>query len=306
MGFRLKGLLTVFLVVVLFGAFFSLIFLSGFGEVVGLVEEVEIREYEGEDLSSINDFRENSILGPQYVDMQNYSLVVEGLVENELELSYDEVLDGFESVQKVVTLHCVEGWSVTLLWEGVRLEDLFDLANVNSEASVVIFHAYDGYSTSLPLEYILDNRIIMAYKMNNVTLPPERGFPFELVAESKYGYKWIRWITKIELSIDEEFRGYWELRGYSNDAEISAGKPAPTTDFANLPRFTPSPTPTPSLSPSVEPTNIPTPTPTQEPTSTPSPIPVSGEGSLPLEYVALGIGVVSSVLALLVFVMRRK
>ena len=301
----MKGLWTVFLVVVLISAFFSLIFLSGFNEVLGLGEEVEIREYKGEYLSSIDDFRENSILGPQYVDMQNYSLVVEGLVENELEFSYDEVLDGFESVQKVVTLLCVDGWSVTLLWEGVRLEDLFDLANVNSEASVVIFHAYDGYSTSLPLEYILDNRIIIAYKMNNVTLPPERGFPFELVAESKFGYKWIKWITKIELSNDEEFRGYWELRGYSNYAETSESYPTPPIDFFTpLPKFTPSPTITPSLSPSVDPTNIPTPT--QEPTSTPSPTPVKGEGSLPLEYVVLGIGVLSGVIALLVFVMRRK
>ncbi len=91
------------------------------------------------DLSSIDDFRENSILGPQYIDVENYSLVVAGLVENELEFSYDEVLDSFESSKKVVTLNCVEGWSVTLLWEGVRLEDIFDLANLSSEASVVIF-----------------------------------------------------------------------------------------------------------------------------------------------------------------------
>ena len=191
------------------------------------VEEVEIREYEGEDLSSIDDFRENSISGPQYVDSENYSLVIMGLVENKLEFSYNEILDSFESHKKVVTLHCVEGWSVKLLWEGVLLEDIFNLANVSSESSIVIFHAYDGYTTSLPLDYILDNRIILAYKMNNLTLPPERGFPFELVAESKYGYKWIKWITKIELSSNTDYRGYWETRGFSNDAEISAnGRPA--------------------------------------------------------------------------------
>jgi len=63
----------------------------------------------------------------------------------------------------------------------------------------------------------------MAYKMNDLTLPPERGFPFQLVAEKKWGYKWIKWITKIELSDDEEYRGYWESRGYSNEADLVKG-----------------------------------------------------------------------------------
>lgn len=48
--------------------------------------------------------------------------------------------------------------------------------NVNPEANTVIFHAYDGYTTSLPLDYIIDNNIMLAYKMNDVTLLPERGF----------------------------------------------------------------------------------------------------------------------------------
>jgi len=56
--------------------------------------------------------------------------------------------------------------------------------------------------------------------MNEITVPPERGFPFELVAESKWGYKWIKWITAIELSDDVDYRGYWEKRGYSNAADL--------------------------------------------------------------------------------------
>jgi DMSO/TMAO reductase YedYZ molybdopterin-dependent catalytic subunit len=84
----------------------------------------------------------------------------------------------------------------------------------------VIFYAYDGYSTSLPLNYILEKDILIAYKMNGLTLPPERGFPFELVAESKYGYKWVKWITAIELSDNVNYKGYWESRGFSNDATV--------------------------------------------------------------------------------------
>lgn len=183
-------------------------------------EYVEVREYEGQDLSSISSFRENSIKGPQYINAENYSLTVTGLVNNELEYTYDEVLYNYPSFKKVVTLRCVEGWSVTILWEGIQLKDLIADAEVNPEATTVIFYAYDGYSTSLPLGYIIDNNIMMAYKMNNVTLPPERGFPFQLVAESKWGYKWIKWITAIELSDNEDYRGYWESRGYPNDADL--------------------------------------------------------------------------------------
>jgi len=88
---------------------------------------------------------------------------------------------------------------------------------------VVIFHAYDGYTTSFPLNYIMGNDIMMAYKMNEFALPPERGYPFQLVAESKWGYKWIRWITEIELSDDVNYRGYWESRGYSNTGDLDKG-----------------------------------------------------------------------------------
>jgi DMSO/TMAO reductase YedYZ molybdopterin-dependent catalytic subunit len=185
------------------------------------LENVEIREYEGQDLSSINDFRENSIKGPQHIDVEDYRLTVTGLVKNEAEYTYDDVISNYQSFNKVVTLHCVEGWSVTILWEGILVEDLLEEAEADPKTTVVIFYAYDGYSTSLPLDYIIDNNIMIAYKMNNVTLPPERGFPFQLVAESKWGYKWIKWITELKLSDNEDYRGYWESRGYPNDADLS-------------------------------------------------------------------------------------
>ena len=183
------------------------------------LETVEIREYEGKDLSSIDDFFENSINGPQHIDIETYRLTVTGLVNNELEYTYDDVIGNYPLFKKVVTLHCVEGWKVTLFWEGILLKDLLADAEVDLRATTVIFYAYDGYSTSVPLDYIIDNNIFMAYKMNNVTLPPERGFPFQLVAESKWGYKWIKWITTIELSDNQDYRGYWESRGYPNDAD---------------------------------------------------------------------------------------
>jgi len=181
---------------------------------------VEVREYEGVDLSSINAFRENSIRGPQEINVENYTLSITGLVTNSTSYTYDEVLNRYQHYKKVVTLDCVEGWSVTILWEGVLVRDLLAKAEPLENAEVIIFHAYDGYTTSLPIDYVMDNDILMAYKMNDVILPPERGFPFQLVAESKWGYKWIKWVTEIELSADASYRGYWESRGYSNSADL--------------------------------------------------------------------------------------
>lgn len=182
---------------------------------------IEITEYEGVDLSSISDFRENSIKGPQFVDLDTYQLQITGLVEHPTALDYEEVVAGHPSYEKVVTLDCVEGWRVTILWEGVLVEDLIARAGALPEATVVIFHAYDGYTTSVPLDYIVDRDIILAHRMNDVVLPPERGAPFQLVAESKWGYKWIKWVTEIELSDDETYKGFWETRGYSNTGNVT-------------------------------------------------------------------------------------
>lgn len=184
---------------------------------------VEVKEYQGENLSSLDDFRENSIKGPQYVDAETYRLKITGLVESPKSYAYNEVLDNNQHYKKVVTLNCVEGWSVKILWEGVLARDLIGELSPLPDAKVVIFHAYDGYTTSFPLDYILNNDIIIAYKMNDVAIPPERGFPFELVAESKWGYKWIKWITEIELSDDVNYQGYWESRGYSDSGDLDEG-----------------------------------------------------------------------------------
>ena len=125
-----------------------------------------------------------------------------------------------EAFTKLVTLNCVEGWSVDILWEGVLVAELLEQAGADPDARVIIFRAYDDYSTSLPAEYIRDEEILLAYQMNGVELPSERGFPFQLVAEEKWGYKWIKWVTEIEVSDDTSFEGYWESRGYSNEGDL--------------------------------------------------------------------------------------
>jgi DMSO/TMAO reductase YedYZ molybdopterin-dependent catalytic subunit len=181
----------------------------------------QVREYHGENLSSITDFRENSIKGPQDIPIDAYRLAVGGLVEEPREYTYDEVLAAFPHYSKVVTLYCVEGWDVTILWEGVLISDILEASGAAPDATTVIFTAYDGYSTSLPLDYLVENDILLAYAENGVTLPPELGYPFQLVAEDRWGYKWIKWVTSIEVSNDTSYRGYWERRGYSNEGDLN-------------------------------------------------------------------------------------
>ncbi|MBN1860883.1 MAG: molybdopterin-dependent oxidoreductase [Candidatus Thermoplasmatota archaeon] len=185
------------------------------------LDAVEIRDYQGEKLSSVNDFRENSIKGPQYLNTTTYQLKITGLVTTQKNYTYEEIITNFQPYKKVVTLECVEGWSVKILWEGFLIRDLLSQAQPTSSANTLVFKAYDGYTTSFPLNYTTENNILLAYKMNNATLPPERGFPFQLVAESKWGYKWIKWVTEIELSENPEYKGYWESRGYSNTGDLN-------------------------------------------------------------------------------------
>jgi len=184
------------------------------------LEAVEIKNYQGDKLGSITSFNENSIKGPQYVDISAYRLKITGLANTPMSYTYDDVVSKHRSYTKLLTINCVEGWSVKILWEGLQLKDLLDEANVKPEAKVVIFHAYDGYTTSLPLQYILDKNLLLAYKMNGVILPSERGYPFTLVAEDKWGYKWIKWVNEIELSDNTNYKGYWESAGYSNDGSL--------------------------------------------------------------------------------------
>jgi DMSO/TMAO reductase YedYZ molybdopterin-dependent catalytic subunit len=179
----------------------------------------EIQEYQGKLLSPAVGPRDNSIKGVQDVDIDSYTLRVTGLVNNEITMNYAQVLE-MTSYKRLITLFCVEGWDATILWEGVSLVELINNANPRSDAVTVIFHAADGYTTSLPWSVVKEKQLILAYKANEIVLPPEMGYPFIVVAEDKLGYKWARWVTKIELSDNKDYKGFWESRGYTNEANI--------------------------------------------------------------------------------------
>lgn len=182
--------------------------------------ESEVREYQGARLDPAVGPRDNSIKGIQQVDVGAYRLKIGGLTDKEVTLTYDEV-KALTPYERLITLYCVEGWDATILWRGVALSDLINLAGAKPEAVTVIFEAVDGYTTSLPLQDVLDRDLILAYSANGLDLPPSMGYPFIVVAEDKLGYKWARWVSGITLSDDADYRGFWEKLGYPNDADVT-------------------------------------------------------------------------------------
>ncbi len=198
----------------------------------------EVTQYQGQNLTSISDFLEDinqhpdvAIDGTQHINQTTYRLTVTGLVNNTLKYTYDDVVNNFPLYQQVGTLLCVEGWSVTMLWQGVLINDLLQEAGASPNATTLIFSASDGYTTELPMNYVVQNNLILAYKVNNVTLPAAAGFPLMLIAQNQYGYKWIKWVTSIDVSNDSSYLGDWESRGYPNNATVSDPNAITNSDY---------------------------------------------------------------------------
>ena len=183
---------------------------------------VEATEFNGQKLTPINQQNNNALAGTQIIDQATYKLTVDGLVDHPLSLSYAD-LQAYPQISQLTDLNCVEGWDFIAKWTGPDLSAIFADAGVKPEAKIAIFYTIDvptGYS-SLDLSYIEGNHIIIALKDNDIILPADRGFPFQVIAMSKFGYKWAKWVTRIELSSDTSFRGYWESAGYNNNADIN-------------------------------------------------------------------------------------
>jgi DMSO/TMAO reductase YedYZ molybdopterin-dependent catalytic subunit len=184
----------------------------------GHLSETEAVEYHGTKLVPLSRQGNNAIKGTQRINKETYRLYVTGLIEHELNLTYSQILE-LPAYSELVYMPCVEGWGFNAKWTGFRVTDLLNLTGLKPGANYVLFTSADGYTTSLPLDYLQKSNILVAYGINDRTLPQDRGFPLQLVAKGKYGYKWAKWITKIEVT-NIDARGYWETRGYSNSAYI--------------------------------------------------------------------------------------
>lgn len=153
------------------------------------------------------------------IDIQDWVLRVDGLVENPLNLTYENITS-FPAVSDVVTLKCVAGPQGTANWTGVRLSAILDMAGIKDGASEVVFFAEDGFSSSLEIADATMPDVILAYEMNGDTLPVDHGYPVRLVVPGKYGYKWVKWIVNIQV-VGYDYKGYWESRGWDDDADVS-------------------------------------------------------------------------------------
>lgn len=151
-------------------------------------------------------------------DPEIWDFRVEGSVENPVRLSYEEFLK-LPKVVSVSDFHCVTGWSrLDNRWEGVLFKTVFDFVRPLREVKYVTVVAEENYTTSLPLAELLDDDVLLAYKLNDKPLDPEHGGPLRLVVPKKYAYKSAKWVRKLRFTEEQEL-GYWEKRGYSNTAD---------------------------------------------------------------------------------------
>lgn len=152
------------------------------------------------------------------IDGDTWTLTIDGVVENETVLTLDQITS-MPSKEVKATLKCVDGYSGTAVWKGVPLSYVLDLAGVQEGADEVLFRASDTYHSSLTLEDAYAEDVLLCYEMNGETLPKNQGYPLKVVVPGKWGYKWVKWIYRIEV-IDYDHQGYWESRGWDDDADI--------------------------------------------------------------------------------------
>lgn len=153
------------------------------------------------------------------IDLNTWSLTVDGEVKNPLKLSWQEI-PKLPKIESVSDFHCVEGWSVlNCCWEGVQFKHIVDLVKPRENAKTVYFYCADGYTTSLLLEELLGKDVLLAYKLDGKFLETGTGAPLRLVVPDKYAYKSAMWLTGIKFSSKKEL-GYWEKKGYSDTADV--------------------------------------------------------------------------------------
>ena len=189
----------------------------------------EMNEIEGISpyITSNKDFyRIDTALRVPTIEPADWSLTLNGLVENPYELSYDEILE-MDLVKKDVTLTCVSneiGGPLVgnAVWSGVPLSEIISKSEPLPEAQQVMCHSVDGFTAGFPIENIFDGRTaLLAVGMNGRPLPVIHGFPARLVVAGLYGYvSAVKWIKRIEICTWDGNDGYWIPRGWSKKAPI--------------------------------------------------------------------------------------
>jgi DMSO/TMAO reductase YedYZ molybdopterin-dependent catalytic subunit len=157
------------------------------------------------------------VWGTPAVAPERWTLTVDGLVEAPLVLRWEDLL-ALPQEEQQADFHCVTGWSILdLALRGAALDAVIALAGARPDASHVMTHGADGYSTNLPLEEALKPDVLLVHTLDGAPLPPDHGGPVRIVVPQLWAWKGAKWVSRIEL-LPHDRRGYWEIRGYSNTA----------------------------------------------------------------------------------------
>jgi DMSO/TMAO reductase YedYZ molybdopterin-dependent catalytic subunit/flagellar biosynthesis protein FliQ len=168
---------------------------------------------------------DTALVVPQ-VDPADWSLRIHGLVENEVTITWDELL-ALPLEESITTLTCVSnevGGELigNALWLGYPIRELLARAVPTADADMVLSRSIDGFTASSPLEALTDARnAILAVGMNGEPLPPEHGFPVRMVVPGLYGYvSATKWVTELEVTRFDAAKAYWSTRGWSERGPI--------------------------------------------------------------------------------------
>ncbi len=153
-------------------------------------------------------------------DEREWRLEIDGLVERPVSLTYAQLL-ALPRARQVTDFHCVTGWSVPKVrWAGVRFSDLLALVRPMQSAKAIRFVSMENpYQDSLTLEQALLPNVMLAYELDGQPLSRPHGAPARVVIPEMYGYKGVKWLTRMEL-VDHEPTGYWEDLGYDQNAWV--------------------------------------------------------------------------------------
>jgi DMSO/TMAO reductase YedYZ molybdopterin-dependent catalytic subunit len=157
------------------------------------------------------------------VDAAAYRLTIDGAVERPVAYTLAD-LRALPRVEQVSDFHCVTGWSVDdVRWAGVRFRDLLAGAGIRPDARALRFVSDEvPYDDTLTLSQALAPDALLALDMDGAPLTEPHGFPVRVVMPRMYGYKNVKWVTRIEVQTTLDHVGYWEQRGYDEDAWVGA------------------------------------------------------------------------------------
>jgi DMSO/TMAO reductase YedYZ molybdopterin-dependent catalytic subunit len=172
-------------------------------------------------------YRVDTALTVPTIDPNTWRLVVDGMVDQRIELSFDDLVNmGLDEYS--ITLTCVSnevGGNLVgnAKWLGVPVRDILRMAGPQSGADMVLSRSVDGFTASTPLTSLTDDGLdaILAVGMNGEPLPLERGFPVRMIVPGLYGYvSATKWLTELKVTTFAQDEAYWTPRGYSEEAPI--------------------------------------------------------------------------------------